>query len=70
MLMFPCVVVMQQRYGGKTTPVAWSEAISDRNPDRNKYFEFTEKQNDSVVISDRDQFQFSKNSHESDKKLF
>ena len=31
LLMFPCVVVMQQRYGGKTTPVAWSEAISDRN---------------------------------------
>ena len=39
----------------KKTPVAWSEAISVRNAGRNK-FEFSEKQYNSVVISDRINF--------------
>ena len=44
-----------------STTTAWSEAIRDRNPGR-RNFEFTEKQNktaDSVVIRDRNKFQFN-----------
>ena len=56
-------------YSHKTNPVAWKDVISTRNSGRNKY-EFTEKQDNSVVISDK-QFlvQQQNNSHVSNKKM-
>ena len=43
----------------QTTPVGWSEAISDRNLGRNNFEFTTEKQNNSIVISDRNNFQLN-----------
>ena len=66
----------EDRYSGKTTPVVWREANSDRNALKpgQKHFEFTVKQNNSERGNDPRQKHFSvkrqNDSHASDKKRF